>query len=170
MKRIILMRHANAVELNLTSDFNLQLSNMGKIQAEAAGNFLADFAIDKVLVSPAKRTTQTLDIILQCADIHDIEPVRALYDSSSNRIIEIISTQDDAVHTLMILGHNPTIYQLALELSQNNTKEYERILVTTISTAQVVVIEFVDLLNWNNIQLKLGQGKIVNIFNPNLDE
>jgi phosphohistidine phosphatase len=169
MKRIILMRHAAAIKSNLISDFNSQLSGMGESQAIAAGNFVTNLGIDRVLVSPTKRTTQTLSIILQHAEIPEIESVRALYESSSSKIIEIIAGTADNINNLMILGHNPTIYQLVLELAQNSSKEYERMLTTTMSTAQIVVIEFTDLVDWRNISLQLGKGSITHIFNPNLE-
>ncbi|WPY00430.1 Histidine phosphatase family protein [Candidatus Trichorickettsia mobilis] len=169
MKRIILMRHAAATKSSSVSDFNSQLNGMGESQAIAAGNFIANLGIDQVLVSPTKRTTQTLSIILQQVEIPEIESVRALYESSSSKIIEIISGTADNINNLMILGHNPTIYQLVLELAQNSSKEYERMLTTTMSTAQIVVIEFTDLVDWRKISLQLGKGSITHIFNPNLE-
>ena len=170
MKQIIFMRHADAARSSNFNDFNLPLSFMGEKQSERAGEFLSSFEIDKVLVSPAIRTVETLSIILQQCDIDNIDSVRALYDSSSEEITKIIAKQSDDINKLMILGHAQTIHQLVLDMSCSESPEYSRVETGIISTAEIIVVEIQDLTSWRDIESNLGCGAITHIFNPNLDE
>lgn len=170
MKQIILMRHADANKSASINDFAAPLTSMGETQANAAAEFLMNFNIDKVLLSPTKRTTETLSIILRQYDIKNIEQVRAIYEGSENKMMEIITQQPSNVNSLMIIGHNPTITTIVTNLAEHSSKEYDHISTTTMSTAQIVVIVLQDLNSWQDIQKSYAAGVITHIFNPNLDD
>ena len=61
--KLFLMRHAEAKEARQMDDIFRELTNKGIQEAEEAAQFLENHKIDKILVSSAKRTMQTAEII-----------------------------------------------------------------------------------------------------------
>lgn len=160
------MRHAATIDNVI--DSKRVLSPLGIKEAEEARTFVSTINIQKILVSPAKRTIQTLDIILQKSKINDIEIVNDIYSGSSSKIIDIIIQQSDYNNNLMVIGHNPSIYQVAISLATPDSTEYEYILGTHMPNARIIIINFPKTLSW--IDLKSSKGDICNIFTPIINE
>lgn len=165
MKKLILLRHADAIKQSVINDFSAEISAMGKIQLEKITEIVKTIEIDKVLVSPAKRTIDTLSAIIEYINTEDIDTVRSLYDSYVEDIINIIKKEDDKINNLMIIGHNPIITQLVLYLANETSDEYIKIESMGITTAQLLVLEFKDLDNWE--KLSYYSGNILLNFSPN---
>jgi len=109
------------------SDHERALTTRGHRDAEALGAHLGP-AGDRlgfdpaqlpgtVLSSTARRTVQTVELVL--ADLTDPPPVtylRSLYTASPEGIIGLLASVDDEVEAVMVVGHNPTFYELAFSI------------------------------------------------------
>jgi phosphohistidine phosphatase len=116
--RLVVMRHAKAGELPGGPDFERALTARGHRDAAAAGRWLAGNSLepDAVLCSPARRTRQTwqgaaaeLGREVSCR-LDDI-----LYTAEADAIREIIAATAPDVTTLLCVGHNPAMAQLAAD-------------------------------------------------------
>lgn len=110
------MRHAKSDYPAGVADHDRPLAPRGIRQAGLAGDWLRANAptIDGVLCSTATRTRETL------LNTRIDAPVRyneRLYGSAPGTVIGEINTVDDGVSTLLVIGHEPTMSNLALGLS-----------------------------------------------------
>jgi phosphohistidine phosphatase len=117
---LMLMRHATAAESGPDGDESRPLSARGRREAEGIAEFLAAERLvpDLVLCSSALRTRQTLGIVrgrFPRAPQIDIET--SLYLASPRQILDELAGRDREA-SVLILGHNPGIGVLALELAR----------------------------------------------------
>lgn len=158
------MRHAEAKN-DPGDDFNRVLSTLGNKQAKQAALFLKNHQIDKVLVSYVKRNMQTLSLVALQIPRVETEMVTELYEGTEEQIIELISCQDDLYKHILVIGHNPKLYHLILSMIDKDDAYYEEILHDNLSPAQIVIIDFPILHDWQEI--RKHKGKIIDIFVPN---
>jgi phosphohistidine phosphatase len=114
--RLIVMRHAKTGELPGGPDFERALTGRGHRDAAAAGRWLRDTGLqpDAVLCSPARRTRQTWQAVR--AELGREVACRLdeiLYTAEVAAIQEIIAATAPDVTTLLCVGHNPAMAQLA---------------------------------------------------------
>lgn len=119
MKRLTILRHAKAAPEPAQKDFDRPLTKRGREAAAAMGGFMQNNLppVDGVLCSPAARTRKTLD----CASARfensfEVRYPDKLYLASPAEIIAFLKAADDLNHILLI-GHNPGLHMLALELA-----------------------------------------------------
>ena len=110
MARITLFRHAKAETPAMQkSDFDRVLSNRGRRNADRMGLFIArnNLVPDMVIVSPAARTRETL----QLASAHwpDIPVIYrdGIYEASATNILAAIESLAGDAERVMVIGHNP---------------------------------------------------------------
>ncbi len=112
MKRLFLLRHANAPRGSNESDADRKLNDLGYKEAAELGNFLMhnNAILDLVKSSDSIRTRQTLGKIFE---VIPKKPktlfTHELYNVSGHEILETIKSSDQAITNLMIVGHNPGI-------------------------------------------------------------
>lgn len=118
MKKLtmILLRHGKA-EREGESDHGRELADRGREQSLSVGKNLKKIYghIDRAIVSDATRTRQTVAEVLTQVPIHAVlfEP-RLYFINNHSEFLEAVSPKiiaDDK--TLLIVGHNPTISQIA---------------------------------------------------------
>jgi phosphohistidine phosphatase len=114
--RLVVMRHAKAGQLPGGPDFERALTGRGHRDAAAAGRWLAGRGLepDAVLCSPARRTRQTWEAA--AAELGRQVSCRldeVLYTADAAAIREIIAATAPEVTTLLCVGHNPAMAQLA---------------------------------------------------------
>ncbi|CAM3662571.1 histidine phosphatase family protein [Nocardiopsis rhodophaea] len=115
-KRLIILRHAKAEHGYVGTDHERELTDKGRKQAQKVGTLLteADCIPDHVICSTAVRTRQTLDLAMErmprrpTADYES-----AAYMAGIDTIFDLINMVDADISTLMVVGHNPTMAQLA---------------------------------------------------------
>ncbi|MDA0566487.1 histidine phosphatase family protein [Streptomonospora sp. S1-112] len=115
-RRLIVLRHAKADALVGGADHARVLTPEGRDQARAVGARLAAAGLrpDHVLCSTARRTRQTLELALAAFESPPpVEYEDALYSADVPAVLDLVSRTDPAVHTLLVVGHNPTMAQLA---------------------------------------------------------
>lgn len=120
MKRLFLLRHAKAVPGHGGRDHERALADRGRSDAPAMGRAMArrGFLPDLVLCSTAKRTAETLDLVLPFltpAPECRLEP--GLYHAEAAAILERAAALDGAVNAALFIGHNPGLEELALRLA-----------------------------------------------------
>lgn len=162
--RLFLMRHATTEKPSHASDFERLLTNEGKEEALEAAKFLHEYQIDKILVSYVKRTMQTCNLLQELINVSELEIVTELYNSDDNAILNLISQQEERNKHILVIGHNPLIYDIALMLANKNSKHYELLVNSVMPPARVVVIDFSNIDSWQNIAN--NHGEIIDIFTP----
>ena len=115
MRTLVIMRHAKA-ESSAPSDQERQLTASGHADAAAAGQWLAERGVspDYVLVSAADRTTQTWEDVAIAADwdLTLAEHDEGLYAAGPATALDLVRGVDDGHSTVMVIGHNPTMFSL----------------------------------------------------------
>lgn len=117
MRTLTLMRHAKSSwDDSALGDHERPLNNRGRKAAKIMAQrlYAEHYSPDLVLVSSALRTQQTAAALQKAYDgrlVLQTEPL--LYEASSGTYAEVIRRVDDAVESLMIIGHNPTIAWMA---------------------------------------------------------
>jgi phosphohistidine phosphatase len=96
-----------------------------------------------VVLSPAARCQQTWKYA--AAEMKP-EPaamsVEKLYDATPHAILGVIKDQPASVHTLMVVGHNPSMHEFALMLIASGEVEAREQLREKLPTAGLVIIDF----------------------------
>jgi phosphohistidine phosphatase len=119
MRRLILFRHAKAEPRGPgQDDFDRPLAARGWEDAAIVGRALAadGFAPDLALVSPARRTAETWIGARDSFPAAKIELAREIYDAAPEAIREAIDAVAGQCGTLMVIGHNPGLHEVAVEL------------------------------------------------------
>jgi phosphohistidine phosphatase len=116
-RRLLLVRHAQAADGRV--DAHRPLTTRGGRQAAALGSWLrqAGLTPDGVLVSPARRAAQTWDLasVPLAPAVPPIVDTR-IYDNTVEALLAAIREIPDDVETLTVVGHNPSIGELAAVL------------------------------------------------------
>jgi phosphohistidine phosphatase SixA len=162
--KLLLMRHAHTEQGADKPDFERILTEQGQAEAMQAATFLYKQKIDKMIVSYVRRTMQTADVIQEIVPISEIEVVTELYNGKLDEVISLLVCQENIYTNVLVLGHNPLIYNLALELADNNSSEFEFLIQSSMPTARVIVIDFPTMNSWK--ELKNHPGNIIEIFTP----
>lgn len=160
-----LMRHANAGQSERGSDFDRYLSQCGREESLSAGEFLMKYKIDKALVSYVKRTMQTFELVQSQTGMINADIVQDLYKNSDPEIIyDLLAEQENTHKHILVIGHNPLIYDIALMLANHNSPKRELLITTMMPPARIITMYFPKLDNWQDIGPQ--QGEIVEIFTP----
>ena len=119
MDRLILFRHGKAEPESASGeDFDRHLAPRGERESAAMGAHLADlgFLPDVVLVSPAMRTRQTWAAIEPHMPKARVSFDDELYHADSGAVREAAAYAGAHVGTVMVVGHNPGLQELTVQL------------------------------------------------------
>lgn len=113
MKRILLLRHAKAVAKDEASDFERVLAPHGRDQMGRMAQHLAEThaQADLAIVSPAARTRETWSLAKLAAAATRFED--SIYDADEETLLAAIRDADDEARSVILVGHNPGIQDLA---------------------------------------------------------
>jgi phosphohistidine phosphatase len=121
VRTLFLLRHAKSSwEDPELADHDRPLAPRGRSAAKLIAKHLRRQKVAPVLVlcSPALRTRETLELIAPVLD--EEVPVQVegeLYGASEQMLLERVRAVDDGVESLLLIGHNPGVEQLALLLA-----------------------------------------------------
>ena len=120
-KTLWLLRHAKAVPGNGLDDSDRPLDERGRDAAKRMGRYLAKRGVrpELVLCSPSVRTRETLELV--CAALGGaLEALYedALYLAGEDALLERLEELSDDVASVMLVGHNPGVAELALLLAR----------------------------------------------------
>ncbi|WP_426626235.1 SixA phosphatase family protein [Leifsonia sp. McL0607] len=115
-RTLILLRHAKSDWSGSAPDIDRHLAKRGRAQAPLAGRWLANHAarIDLAIVSPAQRARETWELVsAQLAHMPAAQFDDRVYGAPADRLLEVVLDVPDEVRTVLLVGHNPGIEQLA---------------------------------------------------------
>lgn len=117
MDRLILMRHAKAERRSASGDdFERSLTDDGRRDAAMVGLALAKDGLipTLALVSAAQRTVETWETMRGSFPKARTQVLRELYNAAPMEILDAL--QGTTAATVMVVGHNPGIHELAVGL------------------------------------------------------
>lgn len=100
-------------------DLERDLSAKGLQDAAALGVLMREknYAPALALCSSAKRTSQTLAQVMQSVPLQNVQHTKDIYHATTRDLMGIIHKIDDAYDSALIVGHNPTIHEMAAKLA-----------------------------------------------------
>lgn len=146
MRRLLLFRHAKAERsVPGAPDRDRALIERGRHDALRIGAYMATHALvpDGVLVSPAQRTQETWTLAAKA--LHPspaCAAVETLYDAMPQAILETIKILPATLRTVLIVGHNPGLHELALMLIASGDIDTRERLREGLPTCGLAVIDF----------------------------
>lgn len=148
MKRLTLMRHANAQWKDPQSaDFDRPLNRRGQSEAEAMGRRLVELRLRPaaLLTSPALRAQQTTDIVIRVLGLsgRSVRSQESLYLAPAEEILRTVHSIGPRIPHLMIVGHNPGITEVTHLLAPAAH-------IPALATAAVCSLTF-DTNNWADV-------------------
>ena len=125
MRELILLRHAHAEAVDGYGDSERPLSRQGIAEAESAGRWLKEhgYLPDRILVSPARRTRETLEEVLKQVGYVEQRQEARVYDATPGTLMQVADELRDTAR-LMIVGHNPGLEQMVALLSSGQSGEF----------------------------------------------
>ena len=160
MRRLLLLRHAKAERLQPGGrDQDRVLAKRGRADAKTLGAYLARHAFipDRAVVSAAARTRETWTLL--AAAMGQTPPAsfeERLYDASPDTILQAIKETGPDTGTLMVIGHNPGLQELAAMLVASGDIEARERLGREFPTSALVVISFA-VENWKGVHPRGGR-------------
>ena len=121
MRRLILLRHAKADSASASGDdFDRGLTPRGSRDARLIGQLLAEVGLtpDLALVSSAKRAMETWTALAESFPEAVMTETRTLYLATAEQIASVAEMSGADARTVMIVGHNPGLHELASSLIQ----------------------------------------------------
>ena len=149
MKRLILMRHAEAGWHINMDDHERPLSASGIRDAKKIGSWLKEkeYIPDEVISSTSVRTRETLSyLFLECPQIFE----KSLYLADAEQMKSTLKTL--LSETVILLAHNPGITELAHDL-MNHEEKHENFM--DFPAASTVVIDF-KADRWSEVKSDSG--------------
>jgi len=153
MKRLILARHAKSSwdhpELR---DIDRPLNKRGLRAAPIMGRALREreFIPQAIFASPSVRTRMTSQLLAEELNFptEEIQFIDSFYGASPGSIVHFLNQLDDALDSVMLVGHNPTWTDLHRRLTGKN--------LNNLPTAGILIIDF-EITHWNDLS---AQGSI----------
>ena len=161
MKTLYVLRHAKA-ERDAPSgeDHDRPLAGRGRDDAARLGQTLGQILAlrpDLIVTSSAKRTLETVAHLT--AQWHERPAIRAdetLYLAPASRLLETLRKLPDTAHSVLLVGHNPGIGDLAAQFAQKTPGEALNRLRNTFPTCALATFE-IAAENWANVGPDLGR-------------
>jgi phosphohistidine phosphatase len=105
------------------------------------------------LTSSARRAVQTAELVVAELEVGvELMVERALYGADPDDVIDILRGLDDDVTSVMVVGHNPTMHELALGLLDGEDTEAVTVLERGFPTAALAVLGVTDHV-WTTVTL-----------------
>jgi phosphohistidine phosphatase len=120
MKRLFLLRHAKSSRKDSSlADRDRPLAGRGRRASHAMASYMREHAIEPALVlcSSAARARQTLDGVAPGLGSPEVQIEPCLYEASAAGLLSRLQRVGDDVPSVMLIGHNPAIERLALDLA-----------------------------------------------------
>ncbi|HLG87656.1 MAG TPA: histidine phosphatase family protein [Alphaproteobacteria bacterium] len=152
MAKLILFRHAKAAPASPgQSDFDRPLTDRGRRDAGRMGAALGGLSIDLALVSAARRTRETFDLArAEMKSAPSAEVTRDLYLCGARKLIRRLTETPAGIETLLVVGHNPDLHEVALWLAGKDEQKEATALRAKFPTAAVAVFSL-ELGSWTDL-------------------
>ena len=155
MLSLALLRHAKSSwDASDLDDFDRPLNARGRLAAPVMGQALRDFpfAPQIVLCSPAKRTRETLHLVDPALGERrdDVLFEHQLYLTSAETLLERLRHVPATAKTVLVIGHNPGLHELALMLAGHGDAKSISRLEDKFPTAALAILTFPQT-SWRDV-------------------
>jgi phosphohistidine phosphatase len=160
MRRLLLFRHSKAERaIPGGDDHSRTLNERGRNDAAIIGAYMAGHGLipERVLVSTATRTQETWKYA--GAAFKPVPSARSearLYDASATTILDVIKGAQANAHTLLVIGHNPGIHELAMGLVATGDVDTRERLREKFPTSGLAIIDFA-FDEWSKVHTRGGR-------------
>jgi phosphohistidine phosphatase len=165
--RLLLLRHAKSDRsAPFASDHERPLAERGREAMPAIRHYMKRHRLipERALVSTAKRTRETWELLAPAfGELGDIRLEDRLYDADLERLLDVIQETPDEVKTLLVIGHNPGLQELAIALIGAGDVDLRQRLHEKLPTAGLLVIDF-PAAHWS--KLHSGAGRLRSFITP----
>jgi phosphohistidine phosphatase len=119
MRTLVLLRHSKT-EPHRSDDHSRRLTSRGRDDAAQVRRWLSveDLVPDRVVVSTSARTRETWELASVGHAVPEYDD--RVYEASVSDLLEVVEQTSPDVTTLVIVGHNPSIEQLAWALDDSD--------------------------------------------------
>ncbi|SDR60581.1 phosphohistidine phosphatase [Rhizobiales bacterium GAS113] len=120
MKRLLLLRHAKSARPAGISDHVRPLAQRGRDDARSMGRYLRQEMLlpNLALVSTSTRTRETVEILFrEYGESLAMRFEERLYEAPTVRLLAVIAETPAELDTLLLVGHNPGMADLAQRLA-----------------------------------------------------
>jgi phosphohistidine phosphatase len=160
MKTLTLLRHAKSGwDDPVARDFDRPLNKRGERASHVIGAWMRNqkMAFDHVVASPAVRVIDTLDqIVSTYGELGEPTWERRIYLASSASLMDVLRETDDAYDNVLMVGHNPGLEDLILELVPEHKDDALRALVYYKYPTAAVAEITLAIDNWADIERNTG--------------
>ena len=163
MRVVYLLRHGKSSWKSGLPDHERPLAKRGRRAAKAIRRHLREQEVEPelVLCSSARRARETLERIGPALESSEVRVERSLYGADSHELLDRLYAVPDHVGSVMLIGHNPGLQQLALDLARPAAGVQE--LRATYPTAALVTLAF-TARSWR--LLEPGTGELIGFVRP----
>jgi phosphohistidine phosphatase len=164
VKRLYLLRHAQAVKVIGSSDELRPLTALGKQACKNVGDYLKNHQISPSLClsSGAKRTQETSQLVIRQAKLNLVPQYHSsLYLATAGEMIKELSLIEEDHEQVLLVGHNPGIEQMVKVLCSTGHPAALATLSSGYKTATLACITL-KCLNWSKISP--GNGFLESVF------
>lgn len=145
MPRIILLRHAKAAQHSAGTDHARPLVERGREDVALIGRWMREQGLspDLALVSDSRRTRETMELLLpHLARAPHLRIDPGLYLAEAPRLARALKAAPPSTASLLLVGHNPGLHELALGLVGAGEPAAVAALAANLPTAAVAVVDF----------------------------
>lgn len=149
MKKLLLIRHAEAEAYAEQGDFYRPLSARGSADATRLAQKLQANGLlpEYIISSSALRTTTTANIITNQLQLPAAKFTQTIYEASEKTLLNTINHLSNAVDFAALVGHNPGIAYLLLNLTGK---------VRDVPPCTAIAVVFEDANSWQEISHETG--------------
>lgn len=163
-----LLRHAKSAWDDPTlDDFDRGLSPRGIKAAPLMGKTMRKLGLrpDLILCSTALRTRATLALVLPELKLPaaDVRYDERLYLTPPVTLLDVLADVPADKPAVLMVGHNPGLHALALELTGSGERQARTELATKFPTAALAVLTF-EATSWRDV--RAGSGRLVQFLTP----
>lgn len=167
MRTVSLYRHAKSSwDDPSLDDFDRGLSKRGMASAPRMGACIREAGLvpDLVLCSKAVRTRETFDLTFaEAGDAPELRLDARLYLASAATMLDMLRALPDDVRHAMILGHNPGLHALALDLFSHGEPASVDAICRKFPTCGLAVVDL-EIGGWR--RLGVGDGFLRSFMTP----
>jgi phosphohistidine phosphatase len=160
MRRLMLFRHAKSeLARSGEADLDRALAARGREVTPLMGAYIAQHAPapDHVLVSTARRTRETWDLL---AGAFDKSPPatfdKRIYEAPAKVLLAVLRDTPAETHTLLVVGHNPGMQELASLLMASGDITARQKLLEKFPTAALALLDL-PIDRWDEIAPHTGR-------------
>jgi phosphohistidine phosphatase len=166
MRHLLLLRHAKAVAHSKGGDIERELAPRGRREAGLLGRHMLGKGLrpDLALVSASARTRETVALLMAhwpASAPLDIQ--RGLYLAEAPAMLEALRAAPDEARTLMVVGHNPGMADLAFNLTAAGDPDARMHMMAGFPTCALAVFE-VKAGSW--AELTFQGARLVDFVTP----